>query len=117
VKFLADENIPREVVAQLRKAGYGVDYIIESGRGAPDDSVLDKAMTAESVLLTADRDFGEMIFREGRKNCGVILIRLFGLTQELKAKIIMTAISRYNDALSGNFTVITPGAIRIRKRI
>lgn len=67
-------------------------------------------------MITADKDFGELIFRQGRVNCGVVFIRLAGLSPKNKAEIVKKAVQEYADEMAGNFTVITHGTVRIRKQ-
>ena len=115
MKFLADENVARELVVSLRQEGHEVTYIVDLNRGVMDDELLQQARSEEAILITADHDFGEMVFRYGQTSCGVILLRLFGLSQAAKTKIVIEVIKQYGHELPGNFTVILPGMIRIRK--
>jgi predicted nuclease of predicted toxin-antitoxin system len=74
--FLANENVPGEVVQAARQAGHDLAWITESSVGADDDSVLANALAERRVLLTFDKDFGEMAFQQGKDaSCGVILLR------------------------------------------
>jgi predicted nuclease of predicted toxin-antitoxin system len=75
--LLANENIPRMLVSQLRQRGHDVRWVWEEQRGISDPQVLAEAMEQVRILLTADKDFGELVFRQGKQaSCGVILIRL-----------------------------------------
>jgi predicted nuclease of predicted toxin-antitoxin system len=75
-KFLANENVPAEVVEAARQAGYDLAWVTESSAGADDDSVLSWAFTEGRVLVTFDKDFGKMAFSQGKDStCGVILLR------------------------------------------
>ena len=72
-KYLGNENVPGEAVQAARQAGHDVLWITESSPGADDDAVLATAMAANRILLTFDKDFGEMAFRQGKAaTCGVI---------------------------------------------
>jgi len=68
------------------------------------------------LLVTADKDFGELVFRQGRALPGVVLIRLAGLSASRKADIVASALAAHGQELPGAFTVVSPGAIRIRRR-
>jgi predicted nuclease of predicted toxin-antitoxin system len=89
--LVADESIERIITARLRSEGHNVTAIIESHPGMKDDDILALAHNLQAVLLTADKDFGELVFRLHRLSTGVILHRLLGM-----------------------FTVVDPGAVRIR---
>jgi predicted nuclease of predicted toxin-antitoxin system len=75
-KFLANENVPGEVVEAARQAGHDLASIADLSPGADDDAVLRTALADNRVLVTFDKDFGEMAFREGKTaTCGVVLLR------------------------------------------
>ena len=116
MNLLADEGIDRQIVDRLRQEGHSVLYIAEMDPGISDDEVLDTANEEEALLLTADKDFGELVYRQHRLILGVILIRLAGLSPSRKAEIVTMAIRQHIAELPNAFTVITPGAIRIRQR-
>lgn len=115
MKFIADENLDWQIVERLRQDDHLVWYVAEMEPGISDDVVLDLANQEEAILLTSDKDFGELVFRLRRIASGVVLIRLAGLSIIRKAEIIANAINQHNAELLGAFTVITPIAIRIRK--
>jgi len=76
MRFLANENLAVEVVLAARREGYDVAWMVERQPGASDDDVLKLALEESRVLLTFDKDFGELAFHRGRKaTCGVILFR------------------------------------------
>jgi predicted nuclease of predicted toxin-antitoxin system len=116
MKFVADENIDRQVIDRLRQDGHIVMSVSEMDPGISDDVVLDLSNQEGSLLLTADKDFGELVFRQHRLMTGVVLIRLAGLSPLLKAEVVASAIKRHITELSQAFALISPGVIRIRKR-
>lgn len=67
------------------------------------------------VLLTADKDFGELVFRQGRLTSGILLVRLAGLTPARKAEVVASAVNQHRPELPGAFAVLTPGSFRIRR--
>lgn len=115
MKFLADENVDAPIVERLRKDSHTILYVLEMNRGISDDEVIHLANKESAVLLTADKDFGELVFRQNRIIYGVILIRLAGLSSQHKADTVAIAIQEHINELAQNFTVITHGAVRIRK--
>src|SRR2546423_1056645 len=75
-RFLANENAPREAVLAARAAGLDVTWMVELQPGAGDEIVLALAQREDRVLVTFDKDFGELVFRHGRAGSpGVILLR------------------------------------------
>lgn len=117
MRLLADESVDRPIVERLRRAGYEVDYVAEFDPGIIDDVVIERARVQSSLLVTADKDFGELVFRLQRVSSGVVLIRLSGLSADLKADIVTTAIQDHGDEMIGAFSVVSPGWVRIRRRL
>jgi predicted nuclease of predicted toxin-antitoxin system len=115
LRLLADEDVDRQIVERLRRDGHGVQYVVEMEPGVSDEVVLDVAWRDMAVLLTADKDCGELIFRQGRAACGIILVRLQGVTSKHKAHLVATALDEHLDEMYGNFSVVTPGSVRIRR--
>ena len=86
-------------------------------RGIDDDAVLDTANREEALLMTSDKDFGEIVFRQNRASFGVLLIRLEGLKPETRAEITGDALGVHERELSRTFSVLSPSTIRIRRDI
>lgn len=117
MKFLADENIDQEIVERLRNDGHEVVAISEMERGVSDDQVFAKASQEFLVLVTADKDFGEIVFRQKKVSHGVILLRISGLSAMKKADIAGKAIMKHQGELLNNFSVISPASVRIRSAV
>lgn len=115
MKFLADENMDVAIVERLRQDGHQVWYVAEMEPGIPDDEVLALANREGAILITADRDFGELVFRLRYLATGIILIRLAGLSISAKCDIISTTIQEHELELLSAFAVLAPTSIRIRK--
>lgn len=80
-----------------------------------DDLVLDTANAHRAVLVTGDKDFGELVYRLGRAHHGVVLIRLEGFSAERKAEVVAEVFRDREQELAGAFCVISPGIVRIRR--
>jgi predicted nuclease of predicted toxin-antitoxin system len=70
MKLLADESVDQQIVDRLRKDGHEVWYVTEMEPGISDDLVLKKTNQEMAILLTADKDFGELVFRLNRISKG-----------------------------------------------
>ena len=116
MKFLADECIDRQIVDRLRDDGHTVLYVAELEPGISDDEVLNLANKEDAILLTADTDFGELVFRQEKVAYGVILVRLAGLLSVDKVEIIADAIEDHLAEFPRSFTVIMPDNVRIRRK-
>ena len=84
--------------------------------GIPDDVVLNRANERSALLITADKDFGELVFRQELVNSGVVLLRLTGLSLETKAGIVAGVLRERDTELLQAFSVISPGMVRIRRK-
>ena len=79
MNLVADEGVDRPVVERLRQDGHDVVYVVALSPGVADEEVLQQANARSAVLLTADKDFGELVFRQRLVHSGVVLLRLAGL--------------------------------------
>jgi predicted nuclease of predicted toxin-antitoxin system len=114
VLFLADENFPIDSVIILREAGFDVDSIQESSPSLDDTSILDVAVTSNSILLTFDRDFGNLIFNHKLPAPrGIVYFRFDLLTSDEPARMLLDLIP--DVMFEDNITVIARHNIRQRK--
>jgi predicted nuclease of predicted toxin-antitoxin system len=112
--FLADENFPGSAVSELIRAGHDVVWIRTAAPEMPDDQIFAWAVSEGRVILTFDKDFGE-IARRARVTgpCGIVLFRLaITSATQVREKIIQTIGSRSDWA--GNFSVVEPTRIRMK---
>lgn len=114
MNLLADESVGRQIVERLRQDGHEVAYIAEMEPGIPDEIVLRKAHEQEGILLTVDKDFGELTYRQNLIHRGVVLIRLAGLSNQTQAELVAQALHERGGEFVNAFSVISPGMIRVR---
>lgn len=117
MKFLADENFEWEFVDRLREAGHDVVFLDEYEAGIEDAEILRTAVEVDAIVITNDKDFGELIFRYGFESRGVIFLRLYDLPLPERIEIVIAAIQMYKTELKGSFTVISEDTVRIRKSL
>jgi predicted nuclease of predicted toxin-antitoxin system len=112
MRFLADESCDFAVVQALRATGHDVTAVSEVHRGAEDATVLELALSERRVLLTEDKDFGQLVFAAARDSGGVVLIRWpVSARAELSAAAIELA-EKHSVALQGAFVVLEPNRVR-----
>ena len=114
MKLYADEGVDWQIVEALRAAGLDVAYAAETDPAVADDALLGKAAAEGRLLVTSDKDFGELVHRLGKASEGVMLIRLSGLSADMKARLVVEAFSSRATELPGAFSVLSPGLLRIR---
>jgi predicted nuclease of predicted toxin-antitoxin system len=112
-KFLANENVPLQAVEAVRLAGYDLSWVGESMAGASDEMVLTNAVTQGRVLLTFDKDFGELAFRLGRNSsCGVILLRPKLRSPEYISRFMVDLLAQ-PIGWQNHFSVAEEGQVRV----
>lgn len=114
MRFLANENFPADAVEILRQAGHDVLWIRTDAPGISDQEVLDRAQRDNCILLTFDKDFGELAFRvKLPATKGIVLFRITASSGSSIAQKVITAIASRNDWV-GHFSVIEVDRIRMR---
>lgn len=111
--FLADESCDLSVVRALRTDGHDVIAVAEIAPRADDEAVLDLARAEERILLTEDKDFGRLVYADGRASGGVILGRYPASARgSLPGDVLQLVAARGTD-LVGRFVVMRPGRVRL----
>jgi predicted nuclease of predicted toxin-antitoxin system len=114
MRFLTYENIARSVVAGLREAGHDCLSAKESMKGLADPLILARAVAEARVLVTFDKDFGELAFRSRLPaTCGVVLFRTQARGRDEDIKRILDTLQSRDD-WSGAFSTITDQRFRRR---
>jgi len=114
MRVLADENFPQPAVEALRKAGWDVCSIAEECPGVSDEEVAALCAEQRRILLTFDKDFGQLVFRRGLPaGSGVVLFRITPESPEEAADVALALVASRSD-LRGSFCVVTRDRIRVR---
>ena len=87
--------------------------VYEQLPGSDDAAILERAVSEGRILVTADKDFGELIFRDGRRHSGVILLRLNDERSASKVAVLDKLLKQYAVRLEGSFVVATEANVRI----
>jgi len=114
MKFLCDAHISVEMVAMLRDLGHNCLDASPIPPRMPDVDVLQLAASDQRVVVTADKDFGELVFVHRIKCPGVVLIRVALATESDRVAHIRALWSRVMSRLPGSFVTVTAGRVRAR---
>jgi predicted nuclease of predicted toxin-antitoxin system len=115
MRFLADENFPRAAVKALEAGGHDVLWIKAVDPGAADTDVLARAVADGRILLTFDKDFGELAASSvPAPACGIVLLRIPVPKSEGAGQRLARLIQARSDWVR-HFSVIEPGRIRMRR--
>ena len=116
VRFLADESCDFGVVRALRAVGFDVVAICEVSPRATDDAVIEIAVREDRVLLTEDKDFGQLVHASAESPAaGVILMRFRATARTAIADAVVRFARQRGERLRGCFAVVQPGRVRIAK--
>lgn len=114
MKLAADECCDALLVAGLRRDGHDVWYAMESARGTDDLSILRQAAAEKRVLVTEDKDFGELAVRLGLPAYGIVLLRIEPAASDAKLLRMREVLDKHGPRLPGSFTVVDRWKTRFR---
>ncbi len=112
MRFLVDECTGPKVAAWLAAEGYEVYSVFDQSRGEQDDDILAKAVIENWILITNDKDFGELIYRERREHHGIIFFRLTDERAANKIEVLQKLLTAHADKLPDQFVTVTETKVR-----
>lgn len=113
MRFLADESCDFAIVRALRAKGHEVVAVAEIFPRADDSEVIRRALEENRILVTEDKDFGQLVYAHGQRTLGVIFLRFPGSARQQIAKDVVRLVSQRGEGLAGAWIVVQPGKIRI----
>jgi predicted nuclease of predicted toxin-antitoxin system len=114
MKFLVDECTGTSVVACLRGEGHDAVAVVEVMPEADDEEILARAVAEDRIIVSNDKDFGELIYRSGWKHRGVVLLCLRDERAENKVRMTKAALAQVGERLRNHYIVVTEAGIRVR---
>lgn len=114
MRFLVDECCAPEIAAALRRQGHDVAYVAEDFPSLKDRDVLAWAAREKRIIVTEDKDFGELTVRRELPSAGVVLIRIEGDDKALRIAKLLEAVAAFGENLYSSLTIVRAGAARIR---
>lgn len=114
MKIHANENFPGEAVKVLRAHGHDVRWARTDSPGAADLWILEQAEAEQRLIVTFDKDFGELAFRRGLPaTCGIVLFRM-AMSPPEEAIQVIVAVLESRDDWRGHFSVVETDRVRMR---
>ena len=114
MRVIVNENITRTVIQELRRRGHDELSVKESMRGADDQAILHRAEDEQRLVVTQDKDFGELAFRYRLPaTCGIVLFRLSGDDPVSDNQRVVKVLDSRSDWM-GKFSVVSADRIRMR---
>lgn len=113
LKFIADVNIEKPLIAFLLGTAYDIKWIPDYNCELTDHELLKMANAEKRILLTNDKDFGELIFLQGKVSSGIVLFRVKGQSVDRKVELLGNLLRDHADKLFKNFVIITEKKVRV----
>ena len=110
MRFLVDENLGKRFANVMNRSGHDALFVGDIMRSAPDEKILEFAKKENLIIITEDKDFGELVFRSKKSTKGVILLRASTTDPEKLFKMAKGVM----DKSKGKFIVVKEGRIRVR---
>jgi predicted nuclease of predicted toxin-antitoxin system len=117
MRLIADESCDFRLVRSLRSAGHDVIAVAETQAGIDDDDVIHRARSERRLLLTEDKDFGQLVFSAAKENSGVLLVRYPALARSGLADAVLSLLTERGDDLYSCFVVLEPGRVRLGRLV
>ena len=113
-KLLLDENIGSVPAAFLHDQGYDVVVIGGTTAGLRDEIILAKAFKEKRIVITLDKDFGQLVHQYFQKHAGIIFLRLRKESAEKITNTIFTILTRYGEKLQDKFVTATEWSVKMK---
>jgi predicted nuclease of predicted toxin-antitoxin system len=116
LKFLVDVGVSRKVEIYLVEHDYDVKSVSILNARMSDQEIIRLAVTENRIVITMDKDFGELVYHYSERHCGVLLLRLENATGVEKITVIAHILDHYAQYLPNHFCVFQRGKLRVRKK-
>lgn len=114
MRFVVDESTGTAVAEYLRSLSYDVLVVAETMLQADDVDILARATAEGRIVVTNDKDFGELVFRSGQAHHGILLLRLRDESAANRVRVVKSVLDSYADQLANRFVVATENNVRVR---
>jgi predicted nuclease of predicted toxin-antitoxin system len=114
LKFLVDVGVGKKVEGWLFNQGYDVKSVRDINPRLPDKEILRIAVSERRMVITMDKDFGELVYNSGLPHGGVLLLRLEDARSDEKVRVLERILEKHSDKLLNKFCVFKDGRLRTR---
>ena len=114
LKFALDVGVGNKVGQYLMNEGYDALLIASINPNMADFEILAIAENEKRMVVTMDKDFGELVYHSGKAHAGVLLLRLEDATGDEKVEVMQFIMDNFKDQLENKFCVFKNGQLRIR---
>ena len=117
MQLIADESCDSRLTRSLRAAGHDVIAIAETRAGITDEEVIELARAERRLLITEDKDFGQLVISATKESSGVLLIRYPAFARSGLADAVLALLKERGDKLYSCFVVLEPGRVRLSRLV
>ena len=114
MKFLVDVGVGKKVEKWLLENGYDVKSVRDINPKAKDSEILNLAVLESRMVITMDKEFGELVYNSGKLHSGVLILRLEDANGDQKVETVKRILSEYKDKIRNKFCVFQGGRLRIK---
>ena len=114
LKFVIDVGVGRSIEEWLASQNFKVLAIASINPEMKDFEIIQLANHEDGIIVTMDKDFGELVFKNNKTHKGILLLRLDDAVSEEKLAAIQNIIPEYLGKLKNNFSVYQNGKLRTR---
>ncbi len=111
--ILADENLNAQFTRDLRQSGYSVLSVQEQFGGITDPAVVALALQEKAILITEDKDFGELVFAHKIAKLTIVFLRYQKPELTLMRQLLLQVVGEYTEKEGNFFVTIARGKIRV----
>ena len=115
LKFLVDVGVGKNIEIWLQSQGFVTVAIRDINPRMLDVDVLKLALNDGRIVITMDKDFGELVYHRKQKHSGVLLLRMEDASRDEKISAVQSILHQHGELLSGSFSSYQNGKLRIRK--
>jgi predicted nuclease of predicted toxin-antitoxin system len=112
--FLADVCVPVSVGLRLRQSGHDVRVLVGPERRLSDDDILALALDEDRIVLTADKDFGELTVRFAKPSIGIVLLLIGSLPASERGERVAAALGSVAGSMRGHLVTVLPDRVKVR---
>ena len=115
LKFLVDVGVGKKVEEFLLEKSYDTKAVRSLDQRMPDQEIIRLAALENRIVITMDKDFGELVYHSGMDHCGILLLRLEDASGSEKRQVIDEILTKHADNIKNNFCVYQNKKFRFRK--
>lgn len=115
LKFLVDVGVSKQVEEYLQEQGYDTKTVRAIDSRMFDNEIIRLATSEGRMVITMDKDFGELVYHSAMKHCGVLLLRLEDATGSAKLKVVSDILRNHSDKMKEHFCVFQKNKFRVRR--